>query len=225
MPHFPEEDSKLRATSLQVRRGGNCPNTLEALQRLLDLHWARRSEEIGIDGGSDRTAACGIRPHLITCLPSTQSPAYDTIAKSLMSSSQDGERGPPPIDLTSCILRTPHDAAGSYIIRSEATGTRTVVNYNGLDEMTAVEFMEAAHRFVSNGGEDVWFHFEVSVSTLRASGRSNGGAAGRRLAGRSAGLTDCYDHITWDMEAHEPHGNGGDDRVVSRRLRYSASGI
>ena len=36
VPRYPEEDSKLRATSFTKRRGGNTPNTLEVLQQLVD---------------------------------------------------------------------------------------------------------------------------------------------------------------------------------------------
>ena len=69
------------------------------------------------------------------------------------------------------------EAASSYIIRSEATGTRTVVNYNGLDEMTVQEFMGAATRFLLNDGDGAWFHFEVRVARLHASDRSDGDEA------------------------------------------------
>jgi hypothetical protein len=33
IPHFPEEDSKLRATSCDIRPGGNVPNTLSILSQ------------------------------------------------------------------------------------------------------------------------------------------------------------------------------------------------
>lgn len=35
VPHFPEEDTKLRAKSMKRRRGGNTGNTLEVLSQLL----------------------------------------------------------------------------------------------------------------------------------------------------------------------------------------------
>ncbi|KAH6626184.1 hypothetical protein B0J18DRAFT_408543 [Chaetomium sp. MPI-SDFR-AT-0129] len=54
IPHFPTEDSKLRATALQVRRGGNCPNSLEVLAQLLA---ASSSDLVGTDitDGTDVT--------------------------------------------------------------------------------------------------------------------------------------------------------------------------
>ena len=119
--------------SLQTRRGGNCPNTLEVLQQLL------RREEHG------RT----ITPYLISCLPSVGSSATNKIVESF---------GPDAlVDLTRCIYRSEENPASSYIIRSEATGSRTSVNYNNLADMSVDEFIEA----VSGIGEDAWFHFEV----------------------------------------------------------------
>jgi ketohexokinase len=35
VPHYPQEDEKLRATNIVQRRGGNGPNTLEVLQQLI----------------------------------------------------------------------------------------------------------------------------------------------------------------------------------------------
>lgn len=35
VPHFPHEDSKLRATSRKTRLGGNIPNTLGVLSQIL----------------------------------------------------------------------------------------------------------------------------------------------------------------------------------------------
>ncbi|KAK7749423.1 hypothetical protein SLS62_008167 [Diatrype stigma] len=141
VPHFPEEDSKLRATSLQTRRGGNGPNTLEVLQQLL------------------RKEVCGraITPYLITCLPSAESPATNSILQSF---------GPDAlVNLTRCIYRPGENPASSYIIRSEETGSRTLVSYSDLADMTVDEFIEA----VSDIGEDAWFHFEgrTPETTLR----------------------------------------------------------
>ncbi len=139
VPHYPDEDSKLRATSLQTRRGGNCPNTLEVLQQLLR--------------GEGRGRA--ITPYLISCLPSAGSPATKTIIESF---------GPVAlVDLTKCIYRAGENPASSYIIRSEATGSRTLVNYNNLAEMTVDEFIEAIGDVA---GDDAWFHFEVCMPAV-----------------------------------------------------------
>ena len=136
VPFFPSEDSKLRATSLTTRRGGNCPNTLEVLQQLLLSH------QQGVD----------IKPYLVSCLPGEDSPATRRIIDSFGPDS--------PVDLRHCIYRPGHaEAASSYIIRSEQSGSRTLVNYNDLPEMTAAEFERVARSFGAD--QETWWHFEV----------------------------------------------------------------
>ncbi|KAI1096902.1 Ribokinase-like protein [Rostrohypoxylon terebratum] len=135
VPYYPGEDSKLRATNLQVRRGGNCPNTLQVLQQLL-----RESDPSVKD----------VKPYLISCLPSVDAPAAATIVDSFGPGSL--------VNFSRCIFRANHrDPASSYIIRSEATGSRTLVNYNDLPEMTIDEFVTAADEV----GDEAWFHFEA----------------------------------------------------------------
>lgn len=41
IPHFPDEDSKLRATSRKNRLGGNVPNTLAVLSQIF-----KKNEEL-----------------------------------------------------------------------------------------------------------------------------------------------------------------------------------
>ncbi|KAK8002011.1 hypothetical protein PG991_014233 [Apiospora marii] len=138
VPRFPEEDSKLRATSLGVRRGGNCPNSLEVLQQLL------KAQEEGHQ----------VRPYLISCLPSAEAPASARVRDSFGPDST--------VDFTRCIYRDQHDQpASSYIIRSEATGTRTLVNYNDLPEMTVHEFQAAIDGL--DRQHDMWVHFEGRI--------------------------------------------------------------
>ncbi|KAI1824683.1 Ribokinase-like protein [Xylaria intraflava] len=146
VPHYPDEDSKLRASNIQVRRGGNCPNTLEVLQQLLRAEQGAR-------------ASPKVQPHLVACLPSRDAPATARIVGSFGADS--------PVGFSRCIFRDEdQEPASSYIIRSSATGSRTLVNYNGLAEMTLAEFVAAAE---SLGGDDPWFHFEgrIPVTTLQ----------------------------------------------------------
>ncbi|KAK4457757.1 Ketohexokinase [Cladorrhinum samala] len=144
VPEFPEEDSKLRATSLKVRRGGNCPNTLEVLQQLISTGPSCQSVKL--------------RPHLISCLPSASATATRNILSSF------GEN--PLVDFTRCLYREKYDEpASSYIIRSEKTGSRTIVNFNDLPEMTAGEFQEIVPAFSSeySDGNETWWHFEGRI--------------------------------------------------------------
>lgn len=133
MPHYPQEDEKLRATNIIQRRGGNGPNTLEVLQQLI----RRQEHEQG--------------PSLVLCsvLPSRSSPAIQQIQSSL------GEH----VDLTHCVYRDGYlEAASSYIVRSFVNGSRTIVNYNALPEMVSAEFVGVVEGL---GSEAAWCHFEV----------------------------------------------------------------
>ncbi|MCJ1465883.1 hypothetical protein MMC07_004502 [Pseudocyphellaria aurata] len=121
------------------RRGGNCPNTLEVLQQLLDI-----SQSIPVS-----LALCVV-------LPSTSSTGTQQVKSSLG----------PRIDLTSCIYREEYnEAASCYILRSRDTDTRTIVNYNELPEMTSKEFSAMADELKHDMG---WCHFEgrIPVVTL-----------------------------------------------------------
>ncbi|KYK55641.1 hypothetical protein DCS_07604 [Drechmeria coniospora] len=145
VPRYPDEDDKLRATSLQVRRGGNCPNSLEVLQQLL---------RAGRDRHHD------VRPYLVTCLPDESSPATRLVMASFGDDSA--------VDFGHCLHRQGHaEAASSHIIRSARTGSRTIVNYNELPEMTVGEFEAVAHGFRAD--QDTWWHFEgrMPETTLR----------------------------------------------------------
>lgn len=198
VPHFPEEDSKLRATSLSVRRGGNCPNSLEVLQQLL------RTSADSISSGSkvdDKAAAatpafsglqagCGtrIQAHLVSPLPGRASAATAQI-----KSSFGAHQGPDSIDFSRCLYRQGHEApASSYVLRSAATGSRTVVNHNDLPDMTVEEFtavvesLQADEAERDQGRRQWWWHFEGRVpdTTLecmrilrRAYGRGNDGGS------------------------------------------------
>ncbi|KAK2043327.1 hypothetical protein LZ31DRAFT_555314 [Colletotrichum somersetense] len=150
VPHFPEEDSKLRATSLRIRRGGNCPNTLEVLQQLL-------ASDVRVS-----SPPTSLQMHLVSPLPERQSQATAQIIASLRSTAGGGSRkgaGAPAIDFDHCLFREGHHApASSYVIRSEATGTRTIVNHNDLPEMTVPEFLRVAEAFRGLGR--TWWHFE-----------------------------------------------------------------
>ncbi|KAL8677556.1 MAG: hypothetical protein Q9186_006017 [Xanthomendoza sp. 1 TL-2023] len=131
--HYPTEDSKLRASSILRRRGGNCPNTLEVLQQLLDA----TPHILPISS----LALCAV-------LPSSSSPAYQEIKSSFAGSTS----------LRHCICREDcTEPASSYIIRSKAVDSRTIINYNGLREMTVEEFVGVVDRLGKGIG---WCHFE-----------------------------------------------------------------
>ncbi|KAH6636932.1 Ribokinase-like protein [Chaetomium tenue] len=152
VPHFPDEDSKLRATALQVRRGGNCPNSLEVLAQL-------------VAAGPQRLP---LKLHLVSCLPDAGSVATRKILSSFGNGDVDGT-GCDSIDFSHCLYREGYEEpASSYIIRSGETGSRTIVNFSELPEMTVGEFEEIADAFTEHGDE-CWWHFEgrLPETTLR----------------------------------------------------------
>lgn len=84
-----------------------------------------------------------------------------------MASQQVRSAFEPQVSLSHCIYREQfQEPASSYIIKSQATGSRTIVNYNELHEMTIEEFMSIADEL---GPKSTWFHFEVCLSRLDVS--------------------------------------------------------
>ena len=141
VPFFPAEDSKLRASTLAIRRGGNCPNSLEVLQQLVQ----------------DRDA---VELHLVSSLPAASSPS----TRRILDSFGHGPKHGPKVNLEHCVYRDAHsEAASSYIIRSQDTGSRTVVNYTDLPEVSLHEFEQVARAF--DAGQETWWHFEVWSSS------------------------------------------------------------
>lgn len=149
-----------------MRRGGNCPNTLEVLQQL----GSSPSNPEGVR--SESTA----RPvlHLVSSLPAREALATKKILASFGGGSVDGKgnvshgspSSPPVVNFDHCLYRDGHqEPASSYIIRNAATQSRTIVNYNDLAEMTTDEFIKIANAFAEMpdaSGEESWWHFEVS---------------------------------------------------------------
>ncbi|KAI0471063.1 Ribokinase-like protein [Xylariaceae sp. FL0804] len=157
VPHYPDEDAKLRATALAVRRGGNCPNTLEVLQQLLRLRGRAATATAAAATATAPVTGTVVTPYLISCLPARGAAATAQIVESF---------GPDAlVDLSECVYRAGSEQpASSYIIRSAATGSRTLVNYNDLPEMTAAEFVAAADRLSGDDDyQNTWFHFEGRI--------------------------------------------------------------
>lgn len=160
VPFYPGEDSKLRATSCNKRRGGNVGNTLEVLQRLL----ANQDQ---------RGTTSKVQLSLVAALPRSTSPCIDFIASSFGGNSDNGSAGDSPIvGMQHCLYRDAYqEPVTSYIVSSEANSSRTIVNHNPLPEMTFAEFRQIADRILSTtatssmGGEAsrVWFHFEGRI--------------------------------------------------------------
>ncbi|KAL9061202.1 MAG: hypothetical protein Q9206_000685 [Seirophora lacunosa] len=88
---------------------------------------------------------------LCAVLPSRSSPAYQEITSSFA----------PATDLTDCICREDNnEPASSYIIRSSANESRTIINYNALREMSVEEFASVVDGIGQWMG---WCHFEGRI--------------------------------------------------------------
>lgn len=193
VPYFPEEDAKLRATGLSVRRGGNSSNSLEVLQQLIRASSPRPSLSCCHGGQAQQDAVPAL--HLVTTLPSRQSADTARILSSFddnddsdggaAAHGDDGARGRGRgrgqqqqrlVNLDHCIYREDKtQATSSYIIRSQATGSRTIVNHLGTADLTKIEFIGVAEQFRDQDAE-TWWHFEVRTRDVppppRASGNS-----------------------------------------------------
>ena len=182
VPHFPQEDSKLRATSLMKRRGGNTPNSLEVLQQLVSLD---SENDYQLDAADANTSSDGqdlprLELFLIATLPSRTSEQTAFIASSfnrhdlthtdITSPTLDSSRQL-DVNLSHCIYRENFsEPISSYIISSQSNSSRTIINSNVLPEMTLDEFknvvrdlLESKTNSSSHGVDQIWFHFEGRI--------------------------------------------------------------
>ena len=144
VPRFPQEDTKLRATKIERRRGGNTGNALEVFTQLLP------------QAGDRDESMHSSEQYLFTVLPEYLSEDTKAVMRSLPRVSSDlfQFRKDQPL------------AASSYIIQSAQNQSRTIVNANPLDEMTVEEFKAGVAPLIDDpkiGNGDVWIHFEGRI--------------------------------------------------------------
>lgn len=157
VPHYPAEDEKLRATEITRRRGGNCPNMLEVVAQLSVVSNQGRNRTRGFVEWKEGE---GTGLALVAVLPNKRSPIHKDIFKSMIG-----------VDIDFAVFRHEfYEAANSFIIKSLESGSRTIVNYNQLPEMTFEEFKECFHslsrKYVCDYGYDHqsgWYHFEGRI--------------------------------------------------------------
>jgi ketohexokinase len=149
VPHFPKEDTKLRAQKVTRRRGGNPANTLEVLSDILrhapsEPYYALPESEIKV--------------HLISVLPDAQSQDAEFIRGSI-----------PDVQIPGLWRKSHKQAASSMIIQSKRDDTRTIVSHGGdMPEMTCEEFITELRLTVPEQdlGEQAWIHFEGRVPEI-----------------------------------------------------------
>jgi ketohexokinase len=68
----------------------------------------------------------------------------------------------PHVRLDHCVYREQfHEPASCFIIKSQSTGSRTIVTHNELPDMTLGDFHSIADKI---GHEATWFHFEARLT-------------------------------------------------------------
>ena len=182
VPHFPVEDSKLRATSFTKRRGGNSANTLEVLQQLIQHDY----ETDSLSSNPENSArGCPAELALIATLPARNSAQTAFIASSFdHSHAQDCANVSHFVPNTlrsstksivelACVHREDFtEPVSSYIISSQSNSSRTIINHNELPEMTLEEFTHLVLNLIPPLGSELaepieraWFHFEGRIPT------------------------------------------------------------
>ena len=146
VPHFPEEDKKLRASSHIRRRGGNTANTLEVISQLLP------DDNLNLEEATYSTELS-----LFTVLPDPSSEDAKEVIRSLPEVSPR---------LFKHRHGQPHGSS-SYIIQNMEKQTRTIISTNPLQEMTVEEFTTAIFPLITpdlrKDKDQVWIHFEGRV--------------------------------------------------------------
>lgn len=98
-----------------------------------------------------------VRMYLASNLPAEESAATRRVKASF------GQRS--SVDFRHCLFREGHaEAASCYVLRSEQTGSRTLVSHNDLPDMTVAEFERIARSF--NTDQETWWHFEVEAPAI-----------------------------------------------------------
>ena len=103
MPHYPEEDQKLRASNVTTRLGGNVPNTLNVLHQVA----AKEDRLVLVSTFAERDSSQRLTDKL------------EEMGVEVAGVWRDD-----------CPLNPQ-----SWILKSEQTGSRTIVNYNGYNKI------------------------------------------------------------------------------------------
>lgn len=111
--------------------------------------------------------------HLIVTLPAEKSEQTRFIQSSFKSELTRWPCESPRVDLSQSIYRNEFsEPVTAYIISNSLTGTRTIVNYNELPEMTWPEFSRMTEPLLLKDPlsmDQIWVHFEgrIPETTLR----------------------------------------------------------
>ena len=133
--YYPSEDESIRASSRQIRPGGNATNSLRVFSQLAASPVPQRRMTVSTSllsslGSAQSTAAC------VRCVHS-----YG-------------------IDTSHCPSYEAHTLPTSYIVNAQRTGSRTIVHYRG-----ALPELSAAHFTPLVANSYTMYHFEGRSNT------------------------------------------------------------
>jgi ketohexokinase len=159
VPNFPAEDTKLRAETVERRRGGNVANTLEVLEQIVQAHC-----DSVPDGTKDESIRLPrTRLYLMSALPDRNSEDAAFISQRL-----------PNVLIRDIFRDNCPKAPASMIIQNRTTASRTIISHgSGVEELTAPEFVNGID-FWSNAWptdhkdalRKTWVHFEGRNPTI-----------------------------------------------------------
>ncbi|KAI9145848.1 Ribokinase-like protein [Paraphysoderma sedebokerense] len=139
---YPREDDKLRASNVTRRLGGNSGNSSVVLSKLCNKEAKDSQSQVWFLGKLRQG--------------DVDNPDASAIIQTLRTHH---------VDTSLCLTIESSEPPTAWIIRSDTTGSRTIINYNTFPELTSSEFKDAWIRGCQQHGEHTkpfsrWVHFE-----------------------------------------------------------------
>ncbi|KAJ3113129.1 hypothetical protein HK100_002086 [Physocladia obscura] len=157
---FPHEDAKMRAQSVEKRRGGNGANVLQVLSQFQPI-LAYSYSPTRSDVQNNKNV---MDSYLVSVLagdtPSAEVPVRNTESSFIVN---DLLVNTPNVSLKHCVFRgAGYSEPTAWIIATDKS--RTIVNHTTLPELTAVEFKTmlapTLEELFTLQPSSLWFHFE-----------------------------------------------------------------
>ncbi|KAI8821894.1 Ribokinase-like protein [Chytriomyces cf. hyalinus JEL632] len=168
---YPQEDAKVRAQSVEKRRGGNGANVLQVLSQFQprSIEQRRRSTGTTIDSTEMKQLFTNhsLETHLIAVLAGVDSLENVDLETSFIIN--DLRTNTPLVSLAHCVFRgAGYSEPTAWIVATGAS--RTIINHTTLPELTAAEFKTGMAPVLDQNFNDanvgdaspssLWFHFE-----------------------------------------------------------------
>ncbi|KAJ3232070.1 hypothetical protein HDU81_003317 [Chytriomyces hyalinus] len=168
---YPQEDAKVRAQSVEKRRGGNGANVLQVLSQFQpgSIHQRRRSTGTTATTTDTHNAELknhSLETHLVAVLAGVDSENADLENSFIIN---DLRTNTPLVSLAHCVFRgSGYSEPTAWIVATGAS--RTIINHTTLPELTAAEFKTGMAPVLDQNFNDanvgdappssLWFHFE-----------------------------------------------------------------